>query len=42
MPGGRKPPVPSKETTMTATSLLIHAGFITGLALAMITGLALT
>lgn len=30
------------EDPMTATSLLIHAGFASGLARAMLTGLALT
>lgn len=38
---GKNSPKPRPEPAMTATSLFIHAGFITGLALALLTGLAL-
>jgi hypothetical protein len=38
--GGIMPPQ-TEGPTMTTTSLLIHAGLVTGIALALLTGLAL-
>lgn len=40
--GRVSPNYPTQELTMTATSLFIHAGFVTGLALALATSLTLT
>ncbi|SFI90006.1 hypothetical protein [Jannaschia pohangensis] len=38
---GKTSPIQTGDDSMTATSIFIHAGFVTGLALAMLTGLVL-
>ena len=39
---GKSPPTNPKAAAMTATSLLIHAGFVTGLLLALGTAFAVS